>query len=36
MTKLETAYTIALCVSCFIAGALTAVLAFWAALEPIT
>lgn len=35
MTKLETTYIIALCAACFIAGALTAVMAIWAALEPI-
>lgn len=36
MTKLETAYIITLCVSCFIAGALTATLFFWACLEQIS
>lgn len=35
MTKTETALTIAVGIACFIAGALTAVIAIWAAAEPI-
>lgn len=35
MTKTETALTIAVGIAGFIAGALTAVIALWACLEPI-
>lgn len=35
MTKTETVLTVAIGVACFIAGALTAVIALWACLEPI-
>ncbi len=35
MIKTEIAYTLAIGAACFIAGALTAVIALWACLEPI-